>query len=80
MTIDTDAVVSVTEANQNFSGATRIAEQKEQAVSFEDDRHKYLPIDLDSSSVVDMTDDEKIDCVASRILNRYKRAFEELAK
>ena len=28
MTIDTNAIVSMTEANQNFSRVTRIAEQK----------------------------------------------------
>ncbi|MCR5731339.1 MAG: hypothetical protein K6G51_00120 [Sphaerochaetaceae bacterium] len=32
------------------------------------------------SPVLDMTDDEKIDFVAARILKRYHKAFEELAK
>ena len=32
MTIDTNAIVSVTEANQNFSRVTRIAEHSGQAV------------------------------------------------
>ena len=35
----------------------------------------------DSNSTVDgMTDDEKIDLVAAKILEEYRRAFEELAK
>lgn len=34
-------------------------------------------IDLENSG---LTDDEKIDIVAARILERYRRAFEELAK
>ena len=37
-------------------------------------------IDLDASPVIDMTDDEKIDVVAARILKKYKPAFTELAK
>ena len=37
-------------------------------------------IDLDYSPIFDMTDDEKIDVVAARILKRFKPAFEELAK
>lgn len=37
-------------------------------------------IDMDNTSITDMTDDEKIDFVAQRILKRYKSAFEELAK
>ena len=30
--------------------------------------------------MIDMTDDEKIDVVAARILKKYKPAFKELAK
>ena len=37
-------------------------------------------VDLDNSPLIDMTDDEKIDFVAARILKKYKSAFLELAK
>ncbi len=80
MTIDTNSIVSVTEANQNFSRVTRIAEKTGQAVIFKNNRPKFMLIDLDNSPVLDMTDDEKIDVVAARILKRFKPAFEELAK
>lgn len=80
MTIDTNAIVSVTEANQNFSRVTRIAEKSGQAVIFKNNKPKYLLIDLDSSPVIDLTDDERIDLVAARVLEKYKPAFEELAK
>ena len=80
MTIDTSAIVSVTEANQNFSRVTRIAEKNGQAVIFKNNRPKYMVIDLDASPVIEMTDDEKIDVVAARILKKYKPAFLELAK
>lgn len=80
MTIDTNTIVSVTEANQNFSRVTRIAEKSGQAVIFKNNRPKYLLIDLDSSPMIDLTDDERIDLVAARVLAKYKPAFEELAK
>lgn len=80
MRIDTNAIVSVTEANQNFSRVTRIAEKTGQAVIFKNNRPKYMLIDLENSPILDMTDDEKIDVVAARILKRFKPAFEELAK
>ena len=47
---------------------------------FKNNRPKYMLIDLDTSPVVDMTEDEKIDFVAARVLKRYRAAFEELAK
>lgn len=80
MKIDTNTIVSVTEANQNFSRVTRIAEKNGQAVIFKNNRPKFMLIDMDSSPIIDMTDDEKIDFVAARILKKYKPAFEELAK
>ena len=80
MTIDTNTIVSVSEANQNFSRVTRIADKNGQAVIFKNNRPKYLLLDIDSSPVLDMTDDEKIDVVAARILKKYKPAFLELAK
>ena len=80
MKIDTNTIVSVTEANQNFSRGTRMAEKNGQAVIFKNNRPKYMLIDLENSPIVDMTDDEKIDFVAARMLKKYKPAFQELAK
>ena len=78
--IDTKTIVSVSEANQNFSRVTRIAEKHGQAVLFKNNRPRYLLIDMENSPVIDMTDDEKIDFVAARILKKHKEAFLELAK
>ena len=80
MQINTNTIVSVTEANQNFSRVTRIAEANGQAVIFKNNRPKFLLIDVESSPVLELSDDEKIDIVAARILNRFRPAFEELAK
>jgi antitoxin Phd len=78
--INTNTIVSVTEANQNFSRVTRIAEKNGQAVIFKNNRPKYMVIDLENSPMLELTDDEKIDIVAARILKRFKPAFLELAK
>lgn len=80
MTMDINNVLSLSEATENFSRAARIAEKRGQAIIFQNDRPKYLLLDIDSSPIIEMTDDEKIDFVAARILKRYHRAFEELAK
>lgn len=80
MQIDTKTIVSATEANQNFSRVARLAEKNGQAVIFKNNRPKYMVIDLDSSAYLDLTDDEKIDVVAARIMKKYKPAFMELAK
>ena len=80
MMINTNAIVTATEANQNFSRVTRIADLNGQAVIFKNNKPKYLLLDMDNTVFFDMTDDEKIDVVAARILKKYRPAFEELAK
>ena len=80
MQINTNTIVSVTEANQNFSKVSRIAERNGQEVIFKNNRPKFLLIDVEQSPLMDLTEDEKIDIAAARILNRFRPAFEELAK
>ena len=80
MTINTNSIISVSEANQNFSKATRIAETNGQVVIFKNNKPKYILLDIESNPPIEMTDDEKIDFVAARILKKYRPAFEELAK
>lgn len=80
MQIDSNTIVTATEANQNFSKVARIAEKKGRAVVFKNNRPKYLVIDLDVEPQIEMTEDEKITFVAERILREHKAAFQELAK
>ena len=80
MNVNTETITTMTEANQNFSKVAKVAESNGQAVIFKNNKPKFLLIDVDSNSYFDITDDEKIDVAARRIMNRFKPAFEELAK
>ena len=80
MIIDTRKIISITEANQNFSKAVRIADEHGDAVVFKNNRPKYKLVNLEKEPCMEITDDEKIDIAARRIMNRFKPAFEELAK
>ena len=80
MNINTETITTMTEANQNFSKVAKVAENNGQAVIFKNNKPKFLLIDVDSNSYFDISDDEKIDVAARRIMNRFKPAFEELAK
>ena len=80
MNINTETITTMTEANQNFSKVAKVAENNGQAVIFKNNKPKFLLIDVDSNSYFDISDDEKIDVAAKRIMNRFKPAFEELAE
>lgn len=80
MELKTEEIISISEADQNFSNAAKIADRNGRAIIFRNNKPKYMLVDLDGSPVLDLTDDEKIDIVAARILKRHKAAFLELAK
>lgn len=80
MNIDTKTITTMTEANQNFSKVARVAESNGQAVIFKNNKPKFLVVDIESNDYFEITDDEKIEVAAKRIMKRFKPAFEELAK
>ena len=80
MNINTKQIVSISEANQNFSRVARLTDKHGEVVIFKNNKPKYKLVDIENDSEIEMTDDEKIDFVAARILKLYRPAFEELAK
>ncbi len=81
MYINTDTIFSMTQANQNFSAIARAVDRNGEAVVFKNNRPKYLVVNMENSGLLlDLTDDEKIDIIAKRVLNKYLNAFKELAK
>ena len=80
MNIDTNSIVTATEANQNFSRVARLAEKRGKVVVFKNNRPKLLVIDLDTEPQIELSEDEKFEVVTQRILKEHKAAFEELAK
>ncbi|MBO4453046.1 MAG: type II toxin-antitoxin system Phd/YefM family antitoxin [Clostridia bacterium] len=81
MFINTDVIFSMTQANQNFSAVARAADREGEAVVFKNNKPKYVVVDLEQNErLLDLTEDEKIDIIAKRVLSRYIGAFRELAK
>ncbi|MBE6529926.1 MAG: type II toxin-antitoxin system Phd/YefM family antitoxin [Ruminococcaceae bacterium] len=80
MNINTNQIVPISEANQNFSHVAREADRLGSVIIFKGNKPKYKLINLEQNAEIEMTDDEKIDFVAARILKKYHKAFEELAK
>jgi antitoxin Phd len=80
MNINTKQIVSISEANQNFSRVARMTDKHGEVIIFKNNKPKYKLVDIENEAEIEMTDDEKIDFVAARILRKYKPAFLELAK
>lgn len=80
MNINIKQIVSISEANQNFSRVARMVDKTGEVYIFKNNKPKYRLVDIENDTTIEMTDDEKIDFVAARVLKKYRRAFEELAK
>ena len=80
MEMDTESAVTVVDAVQNFDKVAHLAEKNGRVVVWGNDRPKLLVIDLETEPQIEMTEDERLEFVAARILRVHKAAFEELAK
>ena len=80
MDINSKKIVSISEANQNFSKVARQAEKEGEVYILKNNKPKYKLVDLENDTSIIMNDEEKIDFVAMRVLKKYRAAFEELAK
>ncbi len=80
MTIDTKTVVSMTEANQNFSKVTRIADQYGRAVVFKNNAPRYLVIQFAIADQVEDAAKSEVLASASKLMDLYDDAFKELTK
>ena len=80
MTIDTNAMFSITEANQNFSKVARRVDEKGSAVILKNNMPRYLIIDFSKVEKETCASDDDVLSVSKKFLQRNKDAYEVLAK
>lgn len=80
MNLDTKMIVSISEANEDFSRVILLVENYGRVVIRKDNKPKYLLIDLEQESLIyDLTEEEKLEIASKRIMRQYKSALEKLA-
>ncbi len=80
MKIDTKTMVSITEANQNFSKVARIVDEKGSAVILKNNMPKYLIINFEKIEENPTASDSEVDRISEMLLNQNLEAYEVLAK
>jgi len=53
MNIDAKTIISVTDANQNFSKVAKMVDKNGQALIFKRNQPKYMMLDVNNSKVLD---------------------------
>ena len=80
MIIDTNTMISITEANQNFSKVTRLVDEKGSAVILKNNVPRYLVIDFSKADESAIASNDDILAISKRLMAQNKEAYEVLAK
>ena len=80
MTINTNSLISITEANQNFSRVARMVDENGSAVIMKNNVPRYLMIEFSQLEDAQAMSDEDVMSVSRRILAKNQEAYEVLAK
>lgn len=80
MEINIDNLVSITEANQNFSKVARLVDKNGSAVILKNNSPKYVIMEYAQFKLSQTKANENIETIAQRVINNNIEAFKELAK
>ena len=80
MNINTDNLVSITEANQNFSRIARLVDENGAVVILKNNAPRYLLVEFRQAEQAQTASDEDVLAVSSRLISQNRSAYQELAK
>ena len=80
MVINTDNLVSITEANQNFSRVARMVDENGAAVILKNNVPRYVLMVFSQVEDEQQAKDEDILEISKRLIAKNKQAYEVLAK
>lgn len=80
MTVNTKNLVSITEANQNFSKVARLVDENGSAVILKNNVPRYLIVEFSKAEREQLANDEDIMSISKRLIDQNRQAYEVLAK
>ena len=80
MNINTKALVSITEANQNFSKVARLVDENGAAVILKNNVPRYLIIEFGQAESEQLAPNEDVMAISKRLIAKNREAYKEMAK
>ena len=80
MLIDTNLIISMTEANQNFSKVVRLVDDNGMAVIMKNNKPRYMVVDFSEYDEIQAARKKMFDEAADSIIAENMIALQELAK
>ena len=80
MLIDTRNIISMTEANQNFSKVARMVDKNGSAVIVKNNKPRYLIITFEEAEEMRTASNNDVAAISKKLIQKNRKAYEELAK
>lgn len=80
MKIDTKTMVSITEANQNFSKVARLVDEHGSALILINNKPCYIIIEFSQVEEISHPSEEELKVISDQLIKRNAKVYEELAK
>ena len=80
MMVNTNNLVSITEANQNFSKVARMVDERGSVVILKNNVPRYLVIEFGQAEEMQAAGDEDVMRISKRLIHQNHEAYEVLAK
>ena len=80
MNIDTNTIIPISVANQNFSKVARLVDQYGSAVIMKNNTPRYIIFEFNQADTKQAADDEDVIASSMKLMQRNAHVYEELAK
>lgn len=80
MTVNTKNIVSITEANQNFSRVARLVDENGAVVILKNNAPRYILLEFSQAEQEQLADDEDLLAISRRLIAKNRHTYEELFK
>lgn len=80
MMVNTDNLISITEANRNFSQVARMVDETGVVVILKNNVPRYLVIEFNEAKELQEASDEDVSRISKKLIAKKRNAYEELAK
>lgn len=80
MTVNTNTLVSITEANQNFSRVARIVDENGSAIILKNNAPRYIIMEFPEAEKLQTAPDDDVEAISRRLITKNLEAYKELAK
>lgn len=80
MIVNTQKMVSMTEANQNFSKVAKIASMEGSALVMKNNKPEYILLKINNNQNYEVADKKEVEAVSKKLIERNLEAYKKLAE